>query len=131
MIKTQLTVAAHPDLNLKVKMGPTAVELNSDGTLGIRIGELEAHCDAIPLSMRIPFLRRRRVVAGSVGPFGIHIRPIEAQLRAFDVSLRGLLGKDGMEWDLRGVGACKAEIEGSGRIPAKVAEAALERTLQE
>lgn len=131
MIKTQLTIAAHPDLNLKVKVAPMAVELNSDGTLGIRIGELEARCDAIPLSLRIPFLRRRRVVAGSVGPFGVHIKPIEAQLRALDMRLRGILGKDGMEWDLRGIGACKAEIEGSGRIPAKVADAALERTLEE
>ena len=131
--KTQLTIAAHPDLNLKAKMAPMAVELGAKGSLGISIGELEARCDAIPLYMTIPFLRRRRgrVLAGSIGPFGVRLKPVEAQVSSFNVGIHGIIGKDGMELDLRGVGACKAEIEASGKLPGKIIKAAIEGTLEE
>jgi hypothetical protein len=133
MFKTLLTIAAHPDLNLKVKAAPMSVDLGGHGALAISIGELEAHCDAIPLSVTIPFLRRRggRVIAGAVGPFGVRLKPVEAQVRAFDVGVHGMVGKDGIDLDLRGVGACKAEIEASGKLPAKVIKAAVESTLDD
>ena len=79
--------------------------------------------------MVIPFLPRR-VIAGSVGPFGLHIRPFEAKFRASDLSARGVLGREGVETDIHAKGDCKAEIEISGKL-AEAVKAAVKTIVEE
>ena len=114
--KTTIEFAGHPDLKLKVRMNPLDFEVASQGAFTLVIGDVRMHFDEIPLHLRVPFLRRR-VLAGSVGPFGLHIKPFEAQIRALGMETRGVFGRDGAEFDLHGTGACKAEIEVSGKLP--------------
>ena len=114
--KTTIKFAGHPDLTLKVRMKPLDFEVASEGAFALAIGDVRMHFDEIPLHLSVPFLRRR-VLTGSVGPFGVHIKPFEAKISALGLETRGVFGRDGAEFDLHGTGACKAEVEVSGKLP--------------
>jgi hypothetical protein len=118
MDKTSLKFFGHPDLNLRLRMKPLQFEFASQGAIALSIGDVRLHFEEIPLHLRIPFLRRR-VVAGSVGPFGVHLKPVEANVRAMGMDTRGVIGRDDSEFDIHGAGACKAEIEISGKLPER------------
>jgi len=78
--------------------------------------DVRLHVDEIPLHLRIPFLHRR-VRAGSIGPFGMHLKPFETQLRAMGMEIRGVIGREETELNLRGTGDCKADVEITGKLP--------------
>jgi hypothetical protein len=71
------------------------------------------------------------VVAGSVGPFGVRIRPFEAQFRAFGLDARGVLGRENAEADVHAKGDCKAEIEISGKLADQAVKAAIKTIVEE
>lgn len=114
--KTHIKFAGHPDLNLRVKMKPLNFEFASQGAVSLGVGDVRLHFDEIPMHVRIPFLKRR-VLAGSVGPFNMHLKPVEANVRAMGMETRGVIGRDETEISLSGTGACKAEIEIAGKLP--------------
>lgn len=114
--KTHIKFAAKPDLDLKVRISPLAFEYACRGTVAVAVGDVRLHVDEIPLYMRIPFLHRR-VRAGSIGPFGVRLNPFETQLRAMDMEIRGMIGREETDLNLRGTGDCKAEVEITGKLP--------------
>ncbi len=116
--KTRIAVAAHPDGNFRVKMKPFELEISGQGSFAVTTGEIHARFEEIPISVKIPFLPRR-VIAGSVGPFGVQIKPFEAEVRDVALDVRGILGKENVEADVRAKGDCKAEIEISGALANK------------
>ncbi len=131
MFKTQLVLAMHPDLKLRAKVASMSFGIDGEGSFGLTTGPIDARFDEIPISITIPFRRRHgRVIAASIGPFCVHLKPIEAHVRAFDVKIDGVLGKEGMECDLHAVGACKTEVEASGEFPTKRTKA-MEGTAEE
>ena len=117
--KTHIKVAAHPDVNFRVRMKPFEFELGGQASFALTTGDIHVRFDEIPVSVAVPFLRRH-VIAGSVGPFGVHIRPFEAQFRAFGLDARGVLGREDAEADVHAKGDCKAEIEISGKLAEAV-----------
>jgi hypothetical protein len=117
MSKTQIEFSGNPDLNLTVKMKPMHFDFACQGALALAVGDVRLQFDEIPLFLRIPFLKRR-VLAGSVGPFGVHLKPFEAQVRATEMETHGVIAREGSEFDLHGKGGCTAEIEISGDLPA-------------
>jgi hypothetical protein len=114
--KTRIEVSAHPDLSIRLRLKPFEFALGGQGSFAVTTGDIHVRFDEIPVSVAIPFLRRR-FVAGSVGPFGVRIKPFEAQFRAFGLDLKGVLGRENAtaEAEVHARGDCKAEIEISGR----------------
>jgi hypothetical protein len=113
--KARIALAAHPDLNVRMKLRPMEFEAGGEASLGVVTGDVHLRVAEIPYSMAIPFLARR-VVVSAYGPFGVHIKPFEAQLKAFGISIRGAVGGEeaGAEFHTRG--ECRAEIDISGEI---------------
>jgi len=128
--KTHISVAAHPDVHLRMKMKPLDFEIRGEASFALVTGDIHIRFDEIPLTMAVPFLRRR-VVAGSIGPFGVHVKPFEAQLRAFGLDTRGVIGSDKGEVDLHATGHCKAEIEITGKVPKDVHKTARKTAMEE
>jgi len=128
--KTHIAVAAHPDVNFRVKMKAFEFEIGGQGSFAVTTGDIHVRFDEIPIRVTIPFLTRR-VVAGSVGPFGVQIEPFEAQFRAFGLDMRGVLGRENVEADVHAKGDCKAEIEISGKLADQAVKAAIKRIVEE
>jgi hypothetical protein len=128
--KTQIDVAAHPDIHLRVKMSPLEFNVGGEASFALTTGDIRVHFEEIPITLAIPFLPRR-VVAGSIGPFGVHVKPFEAQMRAFGLDAHGVLGTESGEVDIHGTGDCKAQIEISGNLPEQVLKIALKKIAEE
>jgi hypothetical protein len=133
MLKAQAVATASPDFKLHAKLAPVGFELGSEGSFTIATGLIRARCEAFPITLTIPFLRRRRgrVVAAVLGPSGLLIEPFEAHVHAKGVSVKGVVGKDGLHGDLEGVGSCKMEIDATGNLPARIVKAALEGLMED
>jgi hypothetical protein len=127
--KTRIEIAAHPDINVRTRMDPLEVKIDGEASFALVTGDIHFRVDEIPVNVAIPFLRRR-VVMGSIGPFGVHVRPFEAQVRAFGFDAQGVLGREGSEVELHGTGHCKAEVEVSGKLPTTLVKAA-RKTIRE
>ncbi|HEY2662139.1 MAG TPA: hypothetical protein VGI79_20635 [Caulobacteraceae bacterium] len=121
MTKDRMEFSGRPDLSLTMRMKPLHVEFASQGAFGFAIGDVRLHLEEIPVYLRVPFLRRR-VLAGSVGPFGVHLKPLEAEVRAIGLETRGVIGREETEINLHGRGACAAEVEISREAFEDVAE---------
>lgn len=110
MTRRRIEFAGHPKLAARVRMEPFQFEVASRGAFEVSVGDVHLHFDEIPVHLRIPFLGGR-VLAGSIGPFGVRMKPLEARVRAAEVVTHGTLGgkESGLELSLDG--ACKASIE--------------------
>jgi hypothetical protein len=129
MPKAQVTATAHPDFEVHGKLAPVGFDIGSEGSFSIAMGPIRARCEALPITLRIPFLRRRqgRVVAALLGPSGLQVGPFEAHVNASGVSITGTVGtEDGLHADLMGGGSCKMEVDAKGNFPVRMAKAAVE-----
>ena len=126
--KSHAVMQGTPELKLRVRSAPISFEVGAEGALKLVIGPITAHVDAVPVTLTIPFLRRggKPQTIGSIGPFGVHVKPVDAEVRPVEARLAGILGKDGMECDLEGKVGCRTELDVVGTIPGKVAKASLE-----
>jgi hypothetical protein len=125
---TRVTLHAHPDLNLRIDAAPLAFECHGSASFPLSTGPFEVSLKELPISLAIPFLRRRhrRVVVASVGPVRLRLNPIDVKLEARDISIGGVVGKEGISSTLHGTGACKAEIGVTGKVPIKALGEALD-----
>lgn len=132
-LETHVVMEGSPEFKLQAKLKPTAFEAGGEGSLKVVTGPITARVEEIPISLTIPFLRRGGgvVMVASIGVFGVRLDPIEAKLQAFGVRFDGVLGKDGMEGSLEGTVACRMELDLAGTLPGRVAEAAIEKALEE
>jgi hypothetical protein len=128
--KTFISVAAHPDIKLRVKTQPFEFQVGGEASFSLATGDIHVRFEEIPLYIAIPFLKRR-VAAGSVGPFGVHVKPFEARLHASGIDARGVLGKECAEAELHAAGNCKAEIEVSGKLADKAVNAAIKTIVED
>lgn len=110
MTRKRIELAGHPKLAARVRMKPFQFEVAGQGAFELAVGDVHLHFDEIPIHLRIPFLKRR-VLAGSVGPFGMRMEPVKARVRATEVVTRGVMGGDDSGLDLNLDGACRASIE--------------------
>ena len=131
-LSSRMTIAGAPEFEIRTRMSPLSFALAGEGTLEIGTGPIHAEVGEIPLSIRIPFLpAHRRVVAGSLGPFRIGIRPANATIRASAVRCEGTLatGEEGCALEGRARGTLEVELE--GEIPGSILKAALEGAFEE
>lgn len=110
MTRRRIEFEGHPKLAARVRMKPFQFEVASRGAFELSVGDVHLHFDEIPIHLRIPFLRRR-VLAGSVGPFGVRMKPLEARVRVAEVVTHGVLGGKESGLDLNLDGACRAAID--------------------
>ena len=93
-----------------MRLHPFKFEVASSGTVELALGDIHLRFDEIPIHMRIPFLHRR-VLAGSIGPFGVNMKPVDARIRASEAVTRGVIGGEESGVDVRVEGACRATVE--------------------
>ncbi len=110
MTRRQIDFAVHPELAARMRMRPFQFEITGGGAVELALGDVHLSFDEIPIHLRVPFLRHR-VLAGSIGPFGVRMKPVEARIRAAEVVTRGVIGGDDAGVDLFVEGGCKATIE--------------------
>jgi hypothetical protein len=131
-MKGHIGIAAHPDLRLRTRIDRLGFAMQGAATLKLDTQTIRIEVGEIPLRLAIPFHRHRRVVAGSLGPFRLTVRPMEATLRIAEAHTSGTLGgEEGINADLHCQGNCKAEIELAGEAPGKVLKAAFEGVFEE
>ena len=130
---THLQINGNPEFEVKAKAAPLTFQLGGEASLGFRTEPFHGHIDQIPVHVRVPFMKHNHgyVMAASIGPFGLHLREIEATARAFGVEVGGVLGKEGIACDLAGMVRCCMEIDASTKLPGKVIEAAVKAALEE
>ena len=110
MTRRRINFTGHPDLTTHVRFHSLEFEVAAGGTVELALGDVHLRFDEIPVHMRIPFLNRR-VLAGSIGPFGVQMKPVEARIRASEMVTRGVIGSDKSGVDVRVEGACRATVE--------------------
>ncbi|HET6183637.1 MAG TPA: hypothetical protein VFA03_08585 [Acetobacteraceae bacterium] len=131
-VKGRIGIAAHPDLRLRARTERMEFRTHGAATLAFATQQIRMEVGAIPLHLAIPFHKHRRVLAGSVGPFRLTVRPVEASVRVSDAHMTGTLGGDeGIAAEAHVVGNCKAEIELAGEAPGRVLKAAFEGVFEE
>lgn len=131
-LKARIGIAAHPDLRLRARMERLEFTLQGGATVALATQRIRVEMSEIPLHLAIPFHRHRRVVAGSLGPFHLTVRPVEATLRITEARTVGTLGgDDGFNAELHCQGNCKADIELGAEAPGKVLKAAIETVFEE
>ena len=110
MSRKKIAFAGHPELAARVRMQAFPFEVAGSGAMDLALGEVGLRISEIPVRLRIPFLRRR-VLAGSVGPFRVNMSPVQARVAVIEAVARGVLGGEDSGVDLRLDGACRAELE--------------------
>lgn len=130
---TRLQISGNPEFDVNVKTAPFACEIGGEASLAVSTKPINGHVEQIPIRVRVPFLKHDRgyVVAASIGPFGIHLREIDATIRAFGIDIGGVIGKDGIDCDLSGAVRCCMEIDVNGKLPAKAVQASLKAMIEE
>ena len=110
MTRKRIEIAGHPELLSRVRTKPFTFEVSSRGGLEVSLGDVHLHFDEIPVRLRVPFLSRR-VLAGSIGPFGVRMKPVQARVGIAEFVTRGVMGGDESGFDFQLDGACRASIE--------------------
>ena len=127
-----MTLAGQPEFRLKAEMAPLSFDMDGEGALEIGTGKIEAEIAAVPVTMRIPFLApSRQVVAGSIGPFRICIKPASATIRALGLGLEGRIGCGEGACSVEGKAGGEVEIDLKGEIPGRLLKAAVEGAFEE
>lgn len=132
-VKALARMQGNPEFKLHAKCNPIGFEVTADGSLKLQTGPIAAEIGEIPITLRIPFLRRAggvRIV-GSIGAFGVRLLPIDAELRPISLKIGGTLGKDSLACDLEGRIACKTEVDLDASFPAKVTRVAFDVAVAE
>lgn len=131
-LKSKIELHGHPDLKLRAKTDPIELDLRCEGAFKLSTGPIHARIGKIPVTVRIPFLARAHgnVQAMAVGPFDVQIDPFDAKLKMIECWAKAKIGKDGLQVDLAGIGACKLDVELSAEMPKKVLGAALKSALE-
>ena len=130
-LKAHIGIAAHPDLRLHAHMDRMEFALHGGATLSLKTQEICIDIAAVPLHLAIPF-RRRRVIAGSLGPVHLTVRPAEASLHVTEAHTTGTLGGErGIAGELQVKGDCKADIHVEGDAPGRILKAAVETVFEE
>lgn len=131
-VKGRIAIAAHPDLRLRAHTGKMEFHTHGGATIALATQQIRIEVGAIPLHLAIPFHKHRRVLAGSLGPFRLTVRPMEGVVRVTDAHVTGTLGgEDGVAAELHVQGDCKAEIDLAGEAPGKILKAAFEGVFEE
>lgn len=115
MSRKKIEFAGHPELAARMQLQAFPFEVTGSGAMDLALGEVGLRFSEIPVRLRIPFLRRR-VLAGSLGPFAVNMSPVEARVAVVEGVARGVLGGKDCGVDLRLDGACRAELEIRGDL---------------
>ena len=126
---TRITVAGHPDLNVRVRLKPIEFEAGGEASLAVATGEIHAHVGEIPYSNYIPFLGRR--VVRSLGPFNISLRPFEAQMRIHGIGVTGTIGGEEAGAEVHTHCEYKAEIDIAGEAVERLVAAVVTKVVEE
>lgn len=130
---THLGISGTPEFEVNIKAAPLAFQIGGEASLAVSAGPFSGHVGQIPLQVRVPFLKSNHgyVMAAALGPFDVHLREVNATLRAFGVEFGGVLGREGIDCDLAGVVRCRMDVDVNGKLPGKIVEAAVKAVFEE
>jgi hypothetical protein len=132
IFKSRLNVALNPHLDLHGRMLPVDFAVRGGGRLDVATGTIHARLDGVPVRVAMPFMRNRRVVLATVGPFDLTIKPVSLTLQSSEVHAEGRIGgEEGIEGNLDIRGQCHAEITGAGESDVRSIKASFEGVFDE
>jgi hypothetical protein len=123
---THGTVAGSPKLEAKGRLEPVRARAAAEGEARASVGPVEGRVRAIPLRLTVPFLGGGPQVVASIGPFGFDVQRFDVAVTAFGVRVDGVIGDEGIDWNLDGALGCRMELDFEGTLPGRVSKAAIE-----
>ena len=129
--KSHLRIAMDPEMRVQAHVHAVDFALRGEAALGLATGPIHAEVGVVPLRLTIPFLRRRGpVLVGSLGPFRVALRPVEAQAHVKTARIEGRIGgEEGIRADFLGEGKCRTDVAIDADTPVKSIRATVEAEL--
>jgi hypothetical protein len=132
IFKSRLNVAANPDIKLHLDARPVEFAMRGSGTLSVKTSPIHAEVGIVPVRVAMPFMRGRRVVLASFGPFHFTLKPITFAIQSAEIHTDGKFGgAEGIDAHVDVQGKCRAEIHAEGESDAKVVKATIEGVFNE
>jgi hypothetical protein len=119
------TIEGSPRFDVRAQAEPIAIRCGLEGAVRAGVGPITARVGPVPVMVTIPFLGGAQRVA-VIGPFDVHLEPVDVAVEQIELRCEGLLGADGLTAGLEGGVACKMEVDLTGKLPGRVARAKLE-----
>lgn len=130
--KSRINVAANPDIELRVHGHPVEFSLRGGGKLGVTTSPIHADVGSVPVHVAMPFMRGRRVMLATFGPFHFTMKPITFSIHSEDVRVEGKIGgEEGIDGRVDIKGKCRGEIEVMGESAVKAVKAAFEGVFED
>ena len=132
-LKSRLSVAMNPNLEIRGRARPIEFAVRGGGALEVATGHIHAELDVVPMRVAMPFMRNRRVVLASFGPFRMTIKPLTLALQSSDVRAEGRIGgeEEGIEAKVHVEGHCQVEVAASNEAEIKAVKASFEGIFDE
>jgi hypothetical protein len=113
-----------PGFTMENHIKPLDFSAHAKGSVRAEVGAIAVDIGEIPVKVRIPFLKGRRLmtVIGSVGGTKIKVDPVTMSISEIGVTFEGILGRmgEGIHLHTEAKVACQTEMEASGEVCGKV-----------
>jgi hypothetical protein len=130
--KSRLNVAMNPDLKVNARIRPFEFSVRGGGKLDVTTGPIHAEVGVVPVRVALPFMRGRRVVLASFGPFDFTMKPITFSVHSAEVRVDGKIGgEEEIDARLDLQGKCRSEIEIDAEAPVKSLKTTFEGVFEE
>jgi hypothetical protein len=116
--KAAMKMRSNPSFAMENTFSPIGFNGGIKGTLSAEVGTIAIGINEIPVSMRVPFLKRKKsvVLLGKVGAFKVKIDPVTLNIREVSFGAEGVLGTGkGMHVSTQGRVACRTEMQTAGQ----------------
>jgi len=108
-----------PAIKLETRINPVEFSLGLRGAFNGEVGPFSAHIGEIPIRLRIPFLRRDRVIA-SLGRFPITLERFRIDVDNAALEMDGVLGLKGIHAAIDTQVECSTDVKLKGELSGRV-----------
>ena len=121
------TMRSSPGVALENHVSPLHCSGRVHGQVSAEVGAISIHLSQIPVTFRIPFLRRSSpIVVGTIGPAELKVDPFTLSLQEFSLGAEATLGgKEGFTIVTEGKVACATEMSVEGAATGDIGLGAL------
>jgi hypothetical protein len=110
---------SNPSIKLETEISPLDFGVELRGALSGELGPFSAHIGEIPIKVKIPFLRRERVVASLGGiPLSLDRFRVDVENAALEAS--GVVGMKGIRAVVGSQVECATDVQLNGKLSGRV-----------
>jgi hypothetical protein len=117
--KANMQMRSNPSFTMESAISPLGFNGGIKGSFAADVGAISIGINEIPVSMRVPFLKRTKsiVLLGKVGAFKVKIDPVSLKIHEASLSAVGVLGTEkGIHVGTKAHVACQTEMETAGEV---------------